>query len=222
MPVYPVMFNLAGRLCVVVGGGSVALRKVRGLLAAGARVRIVAPRIDGELCEDPAIERRVRPFLPCDLDGAWLVFAATATTEVNQVVADAANVRGLPCNRADLDGGGDFAVPAILRRGRMTVAVASEGGSPALSALLRDRIAGSCGDEWGVVAEIAGALRRKELTGCEVSEYNREVMLKLVAGGLPELVAGGQVDAIDRLLQTTVGAAATLKTLGVTLPKGTR
>jgi len=210
---YPVLLSVAERLCVVVGGGPVALRKVRGLLAAGARVRLVAAELAAPAEDLAGVTATVRP-------GAFLAFAATGDRTVNAAVVAEARRRGVLVCVADAPEEGDFALPALLRRGDLTVAVATGGKSPALAALVRDRLAPQLGPEWAEVLEIAAALRQKRLTLQGKTEYNQAILRCLLDGGLPELVAGGDVPAVDQLLRALFGEGCTLAGLGVCLAKG--
>jgi len=157
---YPILLSVAGRLCVVVGGGPVALRKARGLLAAGARVRVVAVELAAAPVDLAGLEVSLHPYCDGDLAGAYLVFAATGDRTVNAAVVREARRRGVLVGVADAPEDGDFALPALLRRGDLTVAVATGGRSPALAALVRDRLASQLGPEWAAVLEIAAPLRR--------------------------------------------------------------
>src|SRR5918998_2049643 len=113
---YPLFMDVAGRRCVVVGGGGVAARKARGLLGSGARVTVVAPEVAPEIkAMEVKVERR--PYAPGDLAGAALAFAATDRREVNAAVAREARESGIPVNVADRPAEGDFALPSVLRRG---------------------------------------------------------------------------------------------------------
>jgi precorrin-2 dehydrogenase/sirohydrochlorin ferrochelatase len=155
---YPVSLVVAGRRCVVVGGGSVAARKASSLVAAGADVLVVAPEIADEVRELP-VELAERPYRPGDLDQAWLVIAATDDPEVNrQVHADGAAAR-VWVNAADDPEACAFTLPAVLRRGPVTVAVSTGGRSPALAGWLRDKIAGELGPEIGRLAEMLSEAR---------------------------------------------------------------
>jgi precorrin-2 dehydrogenase/sirohydrochlorin ferrochelatase len=214
---YPILLNIEGRLCVVVGGGAVGLRKARGLLAAGARVRLVDP----EPADVPqGVEQVLRPYRDGDLEGAALAFAASSVREVNAAVTAEARRRGIPVNVADAPLEGDFTVPAVRRRGGVTVAVGTGGESPALAAILAERLRARFGDEWGTVQEIAAALRRKRLTPSEGAEYNQAILRHLLDGGLPELVAAGDEAAVDRLLRAHCGEGCSLAQLGIRLVKG--
>lgn len=216
---YPLFLELKDRLCVVIGGGTVGRRKLQGLVAAGARVRLIDPLPSVEPLP-PGVELLCRAYRPGDLAGAALAFAATDRREVNAAVARDARSAGIPVNVADGPEESDFTVPALLRRGALTVAVATEGQSPALAALVRDEIAAHVGPEWGTILEIAAALRRKRLTPAPHSDYNQRVFRQLLDAGLAGLVAVGDVPAIDRLLTSVVGAEATLAALGVGITKG--
>ena len=137
---YPVMLELRDVPVLMVGGGNVAARKVEGLVAAGARVTVVAPLVLDEVAA-MAAEIRRRPYEPADIEGHRLVMTATDVPEVNAVVAADANARGVWVNSADDPRNCTFILPAITRRGPVTVAVGTDGSSPALARHLRDRIA---------------------------------------------------------------------------------
>lgn len=202
---YPVLLRLQGALCVVVGGGPVGRRKAAGLLAAGARVRLVAGGAVEGMETDPALEVVARPFRAGDLAGARLAFAATDERRVNEAVAAEARRLGIPVNLAEAPDRGDFTLPAVLRRGELTLAVGTGGASPALAAELRDRLATLLGPEWGEVVALFAALRQKRLTLKGNPEYNREIVRRLLAEGLAELVADGDAAGIARLLQQLGG-----------------
>lgn len=135
---YPLLADLTGRRVVVIGGGTVATRRSRGLLEAGALVHVVAPRIDPALAElDVAVHRR--SYVEGDLEGAWLVCACTDSPEVNAAVAAAAEGRRILCVRADRAQGGTARTPAVARSGDVTVAVTA--GDPRRAAALRAAVA---------------------------------------------------------------------------------
>lgn len=220
MPDYPILLQLDERLCVVVGGGPVGRRKARGLVQAGARVRLVDAEPGSPEEELNGIEVVRRPYRPSDLEGAVLVFAATGDREVNAAVALEARRRGILFNVADAPDEGDFTLPALLRRGGLTVAVSTGGQSPALAALARDHLSGTLGPEWGTVLEIAAALRQKRLTLQGNTEYNQAILRRLLDDHLPELVAGRDTASIDCLLKALFGEGFSLAELGIHLPKG--
>ncbi|HEX5689519.1 MAG TPA: 5-formyltetrahydrofolate cyclo-ligase [Roseiflexaceae bacterium] len=142
---YPIVLNNLRNLPVVmIGGGAVATRKLRGLLATGATVRLISPEITPELHDlaaRGAIVWEARPYQTGDLNGARLVFAATNRREVNAAVAQEATALGLLCNIADDPAASSFHLPAVHRAPGVVVAVSTDGASPARAKRLRDRIA---------------------------------------------------------------------------------
>jgi len=158
---YPVSLDLDGRPVVVIGGGQVALGKVRGLLACGARVTVVAPQVCPELAElDVSVVQRA--YRTGDLAGFSLVFTATDDPAVNGNVSADAQAAGTWVNSADDPARCTFQLPAVVRRGPMTVAVSSSGRSPALARWLRDRVAESLDPDLEWLAQQLSA-RRDEL-----------------------------------------------------------
>lgn len=161
-PPYIVALALAGRQCVVVGGGAVAERKARGLLASGAIVAVVAPAVTDGLraCERAGeIVVRSRPYERGDVAGAFLVVAATNMREINARVTADARAAGALVNVADAPEAGDFTVPATARRGGVTLAVSTTGDSPLMAALARDRLADALPDGFLALLEGVAALR---------------------------------------------------------------
>jgi siroheme synthase-like protein len=156
---YPIFLNLDGKRCVVVGGGAVANRKARKLLQARAEVVAISPEVKPEL-ESVATEVRRRPYREGDLEGASLVFAATNRREVNAAVTREARGRGIPVNVADEPSEGDFALPSVLRRGQLQLAVSTGGASPTLARRVRYELESAFGSEWAGVVEALGRARR--------------------------------------------------------------
>lgn len=218
---YPISLRLTGRLCLVVGAGEVAQRKVQGLLSTDARIRLVAPQIPVELLAHGQIEGISRLFSPEDVIGSFLVFAATNERSINAAVAESARREGILVNIADDPLGSDFHLPALLRRGELTVTVSTSGGSPAFSAQLRDHLAAEFGPEWQIFVEMVSTLRQKRLTGGEANAYNSAVISRLFAADLPRLIASQDEEAIDRILKETTGTSITLADIGIHLRKGT-
>lgn len=155
-PPYLAALDLRGRRCLVAGGGAVARRKAEGLVAAGADVLVVAPEV-GEMPEGAVVERRAARL--ADLDGAVIVICATGDPGVNAALAREARRRGVLVNVVDDPAAGTFTVPAMLRHGRVQVAVSTAGASPLFAARLRDELAAQLGDEHGELAELLAELR---------------------------------------------------------------
>ena len=217
---YPVVLRPEGRLCVVVGAGAVGLRKAKGLARAGALVRLIDPEPLTCAEEAEGIEVLRRPYREGDLEGAFLAFAATGCRDTNAAIAHEARRRGVLLNSADDPEGGDFSLPALLRRDALTLAVCTGGRSPAFAAAFRNRLGTLVGPEWGAPLEIAAALRQKRLTPGSKPEYNQAVLNQLINSDLPALIAGGETAAVDRCLTTLFGNGFSLAELGVRLEKG--
>ena len=156
---YPVYLDLREVPVLVVGAGPVAARKVAGLAAAGARVRVVAPSVSPALDRALVEEVRERPFEPADLDGVRLVVTATGSRDVDASVAAAATAAGLWVNAADQPDDCSFILPAIARSGPLTVAVSTGGASPALARRLRDHAGRLLTDDVVALAEQLAAER---------------------------------------------------------------
>jgi uroporphyrin-III C-methyltransferase/precorrin-2 dehydrogenase/sirohydrochlorin ferrochelatase len=205
---YPVVLELAGRPCVVIGGGLVAERKVEGLLAAGAAVTVIAPRLTRRLralAGDGRIRHVARAYAPGDVEGYQLAFAATGEGDVNAAVAREGRERGVLVNAADDPAHCDFTLPAVLRRGALVVAVATGGASPALAAAVRDELGRCLGPEYAELADVAAEVRRAVRRGPTrppAGAWRRALTPDLVA----LLAQGRREEAKARLLSRLTAA----------------
>jgi precorrin-2 dehydrogenase / sirohydrochlorin ferrochelatase len=140
MSLFPIFLKLDGRPCLVVGAGSIAESKIRSLLISRAQVHVVAPRARPAVAawaQAGLLRWSARPFQRADLDGVFLVVAATAIDSVNDAVYRAAQTRRILCNAVDDPGRCDFYYPAVVRRGDLQIAISTGGKSPALAQRLR-------------------------------------------------------------------------------------
>ena len=154
---YPVSLDLTDVVVLVVGAGPVAARKVAGLAGAGAAVRVVAPDVSEAMDEGLIAELRRRPYEPADLDGVRLVVTATGDAAVDAGVAADATAAGIWVNAADQPADCTFILPAIARNGPLSIAVSTDGASPALARRLRDRAGELLTDEVvALAADLAG------------------------------------------------------------------
>jgi uroporphyrin-III C-methyltransferase/precorrin-2 dehydrogenase/sirohydrochlorin ferrochelatase len=159
---YSVALNLVGRRCLVVGGGPVAARKLDALAEAEAATVVVAPTVSARMAAAASrhgVEIVQRAFVESDLDGAFLVIAATSDRAVNQRVAEAARLRGILVNSADDPANCDFVLPAVVRRGNVHVAVTTGGRSPALARHLRERLEAEIPIGYAALAEVVARVR---------------------------------------------------------------
>jgi len=158
MPDLPVMLKVAGRRCLVIGGGGVAVRRATSLAACGAEVTVIAPEVDHAIAElEVTIHRR--PYQAGDLAGALLVVIATDNSAVNARVAADAAAAGVLVNRSDDPAAGDFAVPAHAHEGPVTIAVHTGGIAPAAGALIRRELSAALDADWARLLEIAAPYR---------------------------------------------------------------
>jgi precorrin-2 dehydrogenase/sirohydrochlorin ferrochelatase len=210
-PVFPVGLLLAGRKCLVVGGGKVAARKIRGLLACGASVTVVAPEVheaiellarggDIERNEGPPIEVHVREYQPGEARGYSLVVSATGDPMVAETVYRDAQKGGVWVNTADDAKLSTFILPAVVRDGPVTVTVSTSGASPALSSWLRDRLRAALGTGIGELADLlAEARQRLKARGSSTAAVNWRALLD---GDLPGLVSEGRIEEARSLLES--------------------
>lgn len=189
-PQYPVNLCLAGRPVLVVGGGPVALRKVEGLLAADARVHVVAPEIDGGiLALGEAVSCQQRPYRRGEAAQYRLVITATGDAAVDQSVHDDAEAAGVWVNSADDPDRCSFTLPAVVRRGPLLVTVSTGGHSPAVASWLRSRLEAELGPEYEVLVQLVADARAEVQAAGRSTEglaWHKALdsdMLALIRGG---------------------------------------
>ena len=195
MGFYPVFLDLSDRRCLVVGGGTVAQRRVEALLEAGAAVTLVSPTLTPALAALAAagrIRHVARAYEPGDLVGAALAFTAADDPAVSAVVAHGARERGVWLNAADEPVHCDFILPGLVRRGVLTVAVGSGGASPALTRALREHLDGTLGPEWAPLGELAARARLDLRAAGRAADA--ETWRRALAADVRALLAEGRVD----------------------------
>lgn len=210
----PIFFDVRRRPVLVVGGGAVALRKIRLLWRAGARVTVVAPRLCPALDEmqaQGAIVWRQRRFRDTDVEGTRLVYAAVDDRDTQGQVARAAKRAGIPVNVVDNPEAGDLAMPALVDRSPVLVAVGTAGASPVLARRLRAMIERIVPSHAGVLAELARRYRQR--IGARIRDVSsrRRFHEWLVDGPVDRLVAAGRREeaesAVETALETGVSGA---------------
>jgi siroheme synthase-like protein len=157
----PVGLRVAGKDVLVVGAGPVAARKASVYVDQGARVSVVAPTHSDDMERVAVAERLRRRFQPADLDRKWLAITATGRPEVDGEVFAEAERRRIWCNGADAPDACSFILPAVARRGPITVAIGSGGTSPAAASWLRRRIERLLDDRTMTVIEVATRVRHR-------------------------------------------------------------
>lgn len=208
MSYYPIFVDLRDRPVLVVGGGAVAERKVEGLLAAGAQITVISPGLSERLTawvETGRIHHLARAYRPGDVRAFQLAFVATGDGAVNAAIARDGRQRGVWVNAADDPAHCDFILPAVVRRGDLTVAVGTGGRSPALARAVREDLESYLGDDYALLVEVVGEVRR------ELRDQRRapdaETWRQALGADVRALVAAGRTDEARRRLLERLGAA---------------
>ena len=220
-PLYPVNLDIAGKRCLVVGGGAVAARKIKALLLCGGVVQIISPTASSiitRLAESGEIDWLRRTYRQDDAKDAFLIFAATDDPKVQKQIAEDATRHHVLINSAGDPELSDFHVPAKIRRRDFVIAVSTGGGSPALAMLLKAQLAREYGEEYGILVELMAKIRRQVVTRSSVAEENKALfqsilelpvldcikqsdwaeLRRLLSRVLPEEIAAGML--VDELI----------------------
>lgn len=182
MTLLPIFLKLDARPALVVGAGEVALEKINSLLRTGVKLRVVAPEAKLEIRELAAqgrLEWVQRPFAAADLDGQFIVIAATDRPEVNAAVYRAALEQGIPCNSVDDIPNCDFFFGSVVRRGDLQIAISTAGESPAFAQRLRREIDAQLPQDLGEWLRNIGQLRRDVLKTHPPSEERKLLLHEL-------------------------------------------
>jgi precorrin-2 dehydrogenase/sirohydrochlorin ferrochelatase len=207
---YPMLVDLTGKRCLVVGGGSVAERKVTLLVECGAEVEVVSPAMTSRLAAlaaTGAVRLRRRRVRASDLAGAFLVVVATDDRDVNREVAGRVRGAGGLVNVADDPEACTFLVPSVLRRGDLTIAISTGGGSPALAKKLRQRLEQTVGPEYEAYLSALRLLRERARQAIADPEARQAVFRRAVESDLFERAARGDAAAVAACIQELLQAA---------------
>lgn len=198
---YPVHIKLDGRECLVVGGGPVALRKIRGLLAGGAGVKVVASEVSPairDLADSGAIELIERDYEKADLDGVTLAVTATDDPHVNALVFSQGEEAGVLVNSADDPDNCRFILPAVIRREQLVVTVSTGGTSPAMAAILKGRLEREIGEEWGVLTTLMSEARDRLHEDGRSTEGMEGQWKAAASEDVLEMIRSGDLEAARR------------------------
>ena len=189
-PFYIACLKLTGRRCLVVGGGEIGLDKVEGLLACDGDVTVVAPEAgDGvaELAREGSVRWERRAYDPGDLEGTFMVIAATSDTDVNIGVYEDAERRAMLVNVVDVPPLCNFILPAIVRTGPLAIAISTAGASPALAKRIKAEIADEYGEPYARLAELLNEVRGWA-KGTLPTYQDRKVFFESIVNGEPDPV----------------------------------
>ena len=212
-PFYIACLKLSGRRCLVVGGGDVGLEKVEGLLACDGDVTLVAPdAIESlqELAAEGSIAWERRAYAPADLEGTFMVIAATSDSEVNIGIYEDAERRAMLVNVVDVPPLCNFILPAIIRTGPLAIAISTAGASPALAKRIRNEIASEYGEPYAKLAIMLNDVRGWA-KGTLPTYQDRKAFFESIVNGEPdpvELLRRGDEAAVRDLIEAARRSAA--------------
>ncbi len=201
MDFLPIFMDVKGRLCLVVGGGEVAVRKAGVLLDAGASVRVVAPEIDERLAAREGVAAIRATFSAQHLEGATLVIAATDDRDVNRQVSELARSKNIPVNVVDDPDLCSFIMPAILDRSPLMVAFSSGGASPVLTRMMRGKLEALIPQNYSRLAAFAERFRERVKTQVTNPAKRRIFWENALEGVVAEKVLTGDENSAERMLQ---------------------
>ncbi len=216
MGYYPVFLDLDKARCLVVGGGAIAERKVEALLAAGGEVALISPELTAALHALEAAGRltvQQRPYQRGDLDAVALVIAATDDPALQRQIAADAKQANILCNIVDQPALCSFIVPAVVQQGDLTIAVSTNGASPALAKKIRQDLAEQFGPEYAVALRLLRRIRERLIHEQRSAKDRQRLLTGLVESPLLDYLRDRQTDKLNTLLQQTLGEAYTLERL---------
>ena len=213
----PIFFDVKQQLCVIIGGGEVAMRKVSLLLRAEARVRVVAPELYQSvqrLADAGKLEWVERGYLSSDLDEAVLVVAATNDLSINRKIAAAARALRIPVNVVDNPHDGNFIVPSIIDRSPVVAAVSTGGASPVLARLIRTRLESLIPAGYGRLAELASRFRDRAKEKITDPVQRRRFWDCILQGSVAERVFSGHMQEAEVLMERELSDARPEQDMG--------
>jgi len=208
MPYYPIFLDLKDQKILVVGGGKVAERKIKNLLAYGCRIYIISTHFTPELKQlvsENKVEDIPYESLETLMDDAFMIIAATDDPKANTEIALQARKRGVLVNAVDQPRDCNFIMPSIVRQGDLQIAISTAGKSPALAKKIRKGMDKMFGPEYGSLVELLGLIRIKLLSLGQVSSKNKTIFQKLVDSDLLEMIKKRKLDKVKATLVYILG-----------------
>jgi precorrin-2 dehydrogenase/sirohydrochlorin ferrochelatase len=208
MRYYPLFLDISRRRCVVVGGGTVAERKIERLLACGARVEVVGKILTPALAalkDNGRIVHHETDYEEALIRGAFLVIGATDSNEVNGRITGDARALEILVNIVDEPARCDFILPSVVERGALSIAVSTGGKSPALAKKLRMELDALYGPEYAILLEIMGKLREKMIAEGHPSAENRERFEAVVTSEILDHIRAERWNEVKALIMEQTG-----------------
>ncbi|MGS0764140.1 precorrin-2 dehydrogenase/sirohydrochlorin ferrochelatase family protein [Syntrophomonas curvata] len=201
---FPIFINLAGKNCLVIGGGQVAERKVENLFSYDANIMVISPEAGENMrrwFNQGLIDWQAREFIDSDLDHVFLVFVATNDVLVNRGIVEQCRQRGILVNAVDDPPNCDFYVPAVVRRNSLVVGISTEGKSPMFARKLREQLEELIGEEYGQFVDILGEQRDYIKQVIPDIETRKKVFQALVDSDILDLLKLGDGERVKERME---------------------
>lgn len=217
MKYYPVFLDVCEKKCLVVGGGPVGARKARTLEKCGARVDVVSDRFCDAFngMDKEVITLKTKAFDPEDIDGSFLVIAATSNAQLNALIQGEAQKRGIMCNIADNPDKSSFILPAVIEQGDLILTVSTSGASPAVARKIKEKLKSQFGTEYGRLLILMRAVRNRLLKEGHDPDSHRESFYSLLENGILKAVESRDEEKINAVLNMVLGDGYTYENLVV-------
>lgn len=204
---FPIFLRLHNKVCVILGGGTVARRKVKNLMSCGADIKVISPVADKQI-KTWALEGRLiwqeKKFSARDLRGAFMAFAATDNRKENARIAAICRRRRIAVNTADDPAGCDFFVPSVLRRKSLAVAISTEGKSPLFARKIRKELEQTLPESYGDILDLLGSQRAKQLQARTDIIRRRKIFKAIVGSDVLDLLRAGREKEAEHRIQQCI------------------
>jgi precorrin-2 dehydrogenase/sirohydrochlorin ferrochelatase len=201
---FPIFISLAGKSCLVIGGGQVAERKIADLSIYEANIKVISPEVEDRIRQwwsEGLIEWQAREFKDSDLDNVFMVFVATNDAAVNRKVVEQCRHRGILVNAVDDPPNCDFYVPAVVRRNSLVIGISTEGKSPLYARKLKEQLEQLIGEEYGQFVDILGEQREYIKQAIPDIEMRKKVFQALVDSDILDLLKSGDGERVKERME---------------------
>ena len=205
MKYYPIFLDIRGKICVIVGGGEIALRKAERLLDCGAKVLVISPKLVPELAalKDKNLISHIASEYSGDLiDKAALIIGATDDETTNSQISNDARAKGIPVNIVDDPQKCDFILPSIVQRGDLAITIGTGGKSPALARHLREELEARYGKEYEILLNILGDLR---VNMAKNEDRGKDWFNSLMAAGILDSIKNKDIKKVKEIVKKITG-----------------
>lgn len=209
MVFYPINLNIKDKKCVVIGGGIIATRKIKSLLAAQAQVLVISPQVTSiiqTLIDNQKINYIARDYQAGDIKGCFLVICATNNKKVNKMIAEEAESLGLLFNVIDDSTDSNFTVPAVIRRNDLLLTVSTNGKSPAVAKQIKAELSLIYGEEYGYFLNLIAKYRQELKTKVKTSKKRECFWRDNLNKDILTLLKEGKLDEAEAKIKDAIGS----------------